>query len=239
MATRIFIGTSPNRYDAEIEVIYEYSLRKHCESEIDINWMRLTNDKNNFWSGWRTKKWFTPFSGFRWGIPEFCDFNGRVIYTDVDMINLRDISKLLEVNMQGKPFAARKGARWGFELCVMVIDCDRAKDHIWKANKLKSKANSHQFHRDYISSSNLVHEVDKRWNCLDGEDMPIEEMYQLHFTNMSTQPWHPQWYKGKKLIHPRKDILELYKKFKEEAINNPIVGQGKMESEFVNFEISL
>ena len=49
MATRIFIGTSPNRYDAEIEMIYEYSLRKHCKSEIDINWMSLTNDKNEFW----------------------------------------------------------------------------------------------------------------------------------------------------------------------------------------------
>ena len=154
MATRIFIGTSPNGYDAEIEMIYEYSLRKHCESEIDINWMRLTNDKNDFWSDWRTKKWFTPFSGFRWGIPEFCDFNGRVIYTDVDMINFRDISHLFNTKLNGKPFGfvwdaqqdnGKKGADLGVPRgwwcdSVMLFDCEKAKPYMDSIKDMEEEA---------------------------------------------------------------------------------------------------
>ena len=49
MTTKIFIGTSPNSYDLEIEMIYEYSLRKHSTTELDINWMKLSNDSNDFW----------------------------------------------------------------------------------------------------------------------------------------------------------------------------------------------
>ena len=239
MTTKIFIGTSPNSYDLEIEMIYEYSLRKHSTTELDINWMKLSNDSNDFWGNWKTNKWFTPFSGFRWGIPEFCDFSGRVIYTDVDMINLRDISELVEIDMQGKPFAARKGSRWGYELCVMVIDCERAKNYLWDIKKLKSNLDSHNFHRNMISESELVHEIDSRWNCLDGEDRHLDDIYQLHFTNMSTQPWRPYWYKGEKKIHPRKDLLSLYDQFKKEAQGSKKLLGSSESPEFINFEISL
>ena len=201
--------------------------------------MRLSNEKKDFWSDWKTQKWFTPFSGFRWGIPHFCDFKGRVIYTDVDMINFRDISDLLEIDMHGKPFAARKGIRWGYELCVMVIDCDKAKDYLWKIKKLRSNANSHQYHRNLIASSKLVQEIDKRWNCLDGEDLSISEIYQLHFTNMSTQPWQPEWYKGKRELHPRADIIDLYNSYKNKALKDNDLNKIENKSEFVDFKISL
>lgn len=238
MNTNIFIGSSPNNYDREIEIIYEYSLRKNCKADIEINWMRLSNQKKDFWSDWKTQKWFTPFSGFRWGIPHFCDFKGRVIYTDVDMINFRDISDLLEIDMQGKPFAARKGIRWGYELCVMVIDCDKAKDHLWKIHKLKSEVDSHQYHRRLLSNEKFVATIDSKWNCLDGEDMNINEIYQLHFTNMSTQPWKPSWYKGEHKVHPRKDILDLYQNYKDEAnVYSKLKDIDK--TEYVDFEIAL
>ena len=68
----------------------------------------------------------------------------------------------------------------GYELCVMVIDCDKAKDYLWKIKKLRSNTNSHQYHGNLIASSKLVQEIDKRWNCLDGEDLSISEIYQLH-----------------------------------------------------------
>ena len=131
MSLNIFIGTSPNGEDSEIEKVYEYTLLKNTQSNLSITWMKL-NNQLDIWSGWNTKKWFTPFSGFRWAIPHACNFEGRAIYTDVDMINLRDIKELYEIDLQGKPFAARKGLRWGHELCVMVIDCNKAKEYVWK-----------------------------------------------------------------------------------------------------------
>jgi lipopolysaccharide biosynthesis glycosyltransferase len=217
MAIKLFIGTSPNGLDQEIEAIYEYSLLANTSEELDIVWMKATNDKTSYWNGWADFQWFTPFSGFRWAIPEICNFKGRAIYTDVDMINFHDISKLSKVDLQGKPFGARKGNRWGYELCVMVIDCELAKKYIWNLKKLKKKKDAHAYHRDMIIKKKLITPIDPRWNCLDGEDLEIPEMYQLHFTNMPSQPWHPEWYPGEKEKHSRDDILRLYESLKAEV----------------------
>jgi lipopolysaccharide biosynthesis glycosyltransferase len=127
---RIFIGTSANGEDADAEMTYEYSLRKNTDRELDIVWMRQTRDEKSVWGGWNTERWSTPFSGFRWAIPEVCGFEGRAIYTDVDMINFKDISLLLDTDLNGKPVAARRGSRFGgHEFCVMVFDCQAFEEH--------------------------------------------------------------------------------------------------------------
>ena len=41
---KVFIGTSANGEDAKIEMAYEHSIRKNCSREVDIIWMRQTND---------------------------------------------------------------------------------------------------------------------------------------------------------------------------------------------------
>ena len=68
---KLFIGTSSNGEDALVEMAYEYSLRKNTESDIDIVWMQQTNDDKDFWGGWDSSRWSTPFSGVRWAIPEY------------------------------------------------------------------------------------------------------------------------------------------------------------------------
>ncbi len=80
---------------------------------------------------------------------------GRALYTDVDMINFRDISNLFDVDLKNKPFGSRvvkarnisfpsfnfsnlmqlknpiKIKRFsGFQPCVMLIDCEKAKDFL-------------------------------------------------------------------------------------------------------------
>jgi hypothetical protein len=44
---RIFIGTSANGEDAVAEMVYEYSLRKNTDAELDITWMRQTKDTSS------------------------------------------------------------------------------------------------------------------------------------------------------------------------------------------------
>ena len=100
MSIPIFIGTSPNGEDRDIERIYEYSLRKNSSQDLQIHWMKLSDDKSSIWGGWNTSKWFTPFSGLRWAIPHACNFQGKAIYTDVDMINQKDISDLYNIDME-------------------------------------------------------------------------------------------------------------------------------------------
>ena len=55
----------------------------------------------------------------------------------------------------------------------MLIDCERAKEYIWSIDKLKSRRDSHKYHRDKISPE-LIADIDQRWNCLDGEGYDIQ-----------------------------------------------------------------
>jgi lipopolysaccharide biosynthesis glycosyltransferase len=248
MSLKIFIGSSSNNEDAAIESIYEYTLRKNSSIDLDITWMRQSNDFSSIWSGWNTAKWFTPFSGFRWAIPEICNFKGRALYTDVDMINFVDISKLFDIDLKDKPFGSRvvklknipfpsfkiknlakfknpiKISRFsGFQPCVMLIDCEKAKDFLDPVQFQKNDVNIHNSYmqsfikKPFFSESKIFTEIDPRWNCLDGENLPIEEIFQLHFTNMSTQPWEPEWFTGERKLHPREDIVTLFYELLEEA----------------------
>ena len=160
MSLKIFIGSSSNHEDSPIECIYEYTLRKNSKKDLDIIWMRQSYDKDSYWFNWDTSEWFTPFSGFRWGIAEACQFKGKALYTDVDMKNFRDISHLFNYNLDGKPFGmvwdsqqdnGKKGAKLGVPRgwwcdSVMLFDCEKAKPYMdsikdmeeWSAKTSKS-----------------------------------------------------------------------------------------------------
>lgn len=216
----IYIGSSSNGEDGEIETVLEYTLRNNTNESLNIIWMRQPRDPKSYWYGFTTDRWSTPFSGFRWAIPEHQNFNGRAIYMDVDQINFRDISHLYNIDLNGKPFAARKGTRFGgHEFCVMVIDCERAKDFLIPVERQRTLVDYH--HRcigAFSGNDDLVQELDPRWNCLDGEGLAPEEIWHLHWTNMATQPWTPSWYVGETKEHPRQDLVEIYHKLVGDAM---------------------
>ena len=219
---RLFIGSSSNGEDATIEAAYLNSIEKNASTEVELTFMRQTNNPTSFWHGWQTETWPTPFSGFRWGIAEYCGFEGRAIYTDCDMINYRDMQELMDIDMEGKPLAARKGTRFGgHEFCVTVIDCAAFKEYAIPVERVKKMSETHQrMIRKFSGNDDLVKELDPRWNCLDGEDYDLGEIYQLHYTNMATQPWTPAWFTGHPEQHPRDDVVAEYKRALEEARGN-------------------
>ena len=218
---RMFIGSSSKGEDKDIEIAYEYSINQNTKEEVEINWMRQSDDSDSYWGCWQTHTWPTPFSGYRWGIAEYCNFEGKAIYTDCDMINFRDVKELHDIDLQGKAIGARRGTRFGgHEFCVMVIDCAKMKDLIMPKQRLMKMSEAHQRYIGMFSGNpNLVHDIDPRWNVLDGENLKFEEMYQLHYTNMATQPWKPGWYTGSPVDHPRKDVVELYYNKVKEAVD--------------------
>ena len=220
---RLFIGSSANGEDCEIEAAYENSLRKNTKCNLEITWMRQTNDLDSPWGGWNTTRWSTPFSGFRWAIPEVCGFEGRAIYTDCDMINYRDIGELWDLDMNGKPLAAREGQRFGgHEFCVTLIDCKIMSNYV--NMPIARMKNVDSLHRRLITKFSgdfsHVHSLDPRWNVLDGEGYKIDEMWQLHFTNMATQPWKPAWFTGVSKEHPRKDVVAEFYRARDDAFSN-------------------
>ena len=234
---KIFIGSSSNGEDSFIENIYEYSLRKNCSVDLDITWMR--QNKEGVWSHNNTQMWSTPFSGFRWFIPEMCNFKGRAIYTDCDMINFKDMVDLFTVDMYNKPIAARKGQRFGgHEFCVMVFDCERIQDMLIPITRQKNIPEyHHRMIHKFSGNSELVEDLDPRWNCLDGEDRKIDDIWQLHWTNMATQPWRPGWYVGEQKPHPRPDLVSLLNEMHQEAKDAGYISNSKLYKDDIHYGI--
>ena len=234
---KLFIGSSSNGEDSYIENIYEYSLRKNCSKDLEITWMR--QNKEGLWSHNNTQMWSTPFSGFRWFIPEICNFKGRAIYTDCDMINFKDMASLFETDMRNKPIAARKGQRFGgHEFCVMLFDCERIKDMLIPITRQKNISEyHHRMIHKFSGNSDLVEDLDPRWNCLDGEDRKIDDIWQLHWTKMSTQPWKPGWFTGVTEEHPRKDLVKLLEDMNVEAKDAGYTSNSKLYEDNIQYGI--
>ena len=79
---RVFVGCDPNNCDLEQMMVLDYSIHKHTSAPVEIVWMQLSRDPESYWysnpetgEGWDTTKWSTPFSGFRWSIPEYGSFS--------------------------------------------------------------------------------------------------------------------------------------------------------------------
>lgn len=216
---RMFIGTSANGEDARAEMCYEYSLKRYASRPVDITWMRQTNDETSFWHGWNDTYWSTPFSGFRWGIPEACNFEGRAIYTDVDMLNFRDIAELFDMEIpEDKWMLARNGKRFGGkEFCVILFDCAKFKGKMPPVKEWKNNITHHQQFMQAFINNGVVGHLEPQWNSHDGDAEPFKL---LHYTDMSTQPWRPSWYKGEVKDHPKKHLVTLFWKVEEEAKNN-------------------
>lgn len=234
---KIFVGCDPNNCDLEQLMVLEYSLRKHTEHPVDIHWMQLSHDPESPWysdqvkgEGWNTEKWATPFSGFRWAIPELCDFEGRAMYMDADVIILCDIAKLWQHPINDKSIVIAKGGKTA-RLCTCVWDCSKAKNYLLPLNELRRQADGHKSMMQLIKQHpELVTDYQCSYNNIDGEGMAIKEINILHYSDMGTQFSHKysiprlaennqkHWFDGKIMPHPRKDLVELFDQYYEEAL---------------------
>ncbi len=200
---RLFIGSSPNGLDAVAEQTYEYTLRKNTARPLEIVWMRQTDDPRSFWSEFNSEKWVTPFSGFRWGIPEYCGYEGKAIYTDVDMLNFHDIGDLFDTPMEDKWMLTR-----GERMCTILFDCEKFKGLVKCPEKSdKNYHNNLYYFFAHGDGTELRGDLDPSWNSLDGD---VEPFKLLHFTGMATQPWQPAWFPGEHIPHPRADLVKLF-----------------------------
>ena len=245
---RLFVGTSDN-HDTTIEKIYLYSLLKNTKAKVEVTWLRPS-----MFPTWKRKGWGTPFTCFRYAIPEMCGFKGKALYTDCDMINFRDINHLWNTDLEGKPFgmvwdalqmnnAKYKGTAqergWWCD-SVMLIDCEKAKDWIIPISEQADYNKTYKW--DFMESigspffdksNEVVTQLDARWNCFDGSDtsypyeppfkvakkvqLPLDEIWQVHLTALSYQPWHPKYNPHAKASHERQDIMEVYWKYNYEV----------------------
>ncbi len=141
----------------------------------------------------------TGFSFSRWAIPELCDYKGRALYIDADMMVFTDIKELWDWPLGSATIAIVDGrdtsycADWAKgnknETSVMVLDCEKAK---WSLASLIDGLDGQYDYKAMMSDLCFLREEDilrtipRRWNAMDYWD---ESVSLLHFTNVPTQPW--------------------------------------------------
>jgi hypothetical protein len=194
---RIFVGCSANGEDAEAQGMLEYTLRRYVSQPIELNWMMLSKDPTSPWysnpaknEGWNTVGWATPFSAFRWGIPHVCNYEGRAIYMDVDMVARDDIANLWEQEIPKGKVILTKDEKHS---CVILFDCEKIKPIIPAFDRLRRTEGMYRSIRNNIGTH--AGRFSGNWNCLDGESyktLADPDIKVIHFTKVETQP-HLKW----------------------------------------------
>jgi hypothetical protein len=195
---RIFVGCSANGEDVEAQAMLEYSVRRHHRGEVlEIVWMMLSRDPASIWyanparnEGWIMRGWATPFSAFRWAVPYACNFQGKAIYLDVDMIAMADIGELWQ---QPIPAGACMLTKDEKHSCVILFDCARARSALPSFDALRRTEGLYRNVRRNIGAS--AARFAGNWNCLDGEkyaSLADPDVKLIHFTKVETQP-HLKW----------------------------------------------
>ena len=237
---KVFVGCDPNNCDLEQMMVLDYSIHKYTSLPVEIVWMQLSRDPKSSWysdpernEGWNTTRWPTPFSGFRWAIPEYCNYSGRAIYMDADVIVLDDLAKLWQHSIEGRSIVAAKTNADMTRLCTCVWDCNAAKDVILPIEKLKKNPKSHkEMMALFKKNTQLIQPYQDSYNCIDGENLATEEIKILHYSDMGTQFSHKyslprvskegieHWFDGEVLPHPRQDLVDLFDDYYYEALDN-------------------
>ena len=95
MALRIFIGWDSR--EPECADVLRYSLEKHSSIPLDIRYLKLPElDFDRPWDPLQS----TEFTYTRFLVPSLCDYQGKAVFMDCDMLCLGDIRELDELPME-------------------------------------------------------------------------------------------------------------------------------------------
>lgn len=223
---KLFVGCAANGEDAESQLVLEHSFRRHCSDKIDITWMRLTRNQESPFSGWDTSEWATPFSGFRWAVPELCGYEGRALYVDSDVIAKADPIELWRTPIDIGKAVIAKGGNHNWRFCVSLWDCSFARKYLPTIQEMKSDPQSHKKLIAFFKDSNLVQPFSNgNWNCVDGENYSSINDADIKILHYSSEAHQPQlryavkrlaekgmkhWFDGEIKRHWRPEIEALF-----------------------------
>lgn len=238
---RIAVGCAANEDDVESQQVLEHTLRKHSSHSLEITWMKLNRDPENFFysdgiKGWQTKNWSTPFSAFRWAVPELYGFKGKAIYMDSDCIVQADIAELWNTKFERGKIVMAKGGAESWRFCVSMWDCKAAKFEMEAPIKAAGGLRAAGAHRLMIEHfkkyKGLVQPFKENWNCIDGEeyaDLNDPDIKIIHYSSEAHQPHlkhalprmkklgRSHWFNGHVKPHWRPEMQELFDGLLSEA----------------------
>jgi lipopolysaccharide biosynthesis glycosyltransferase len=223
MSLRIFIGF--DRREAECADVLAYSLREHASIPLEIRYLKLSELD---FARVQDPLQSTEFTYSRFLVPHLCDYRGKAIFMDCDMLCLGDIKELDDLDMTNyalrvvkhdyRPSAKTKmdgraqttypRKNWS---SLMIMNCARLTRWTKEVVETQSGAFLHRFQE--IDDA-LIGDIPKTWNTLDWMDKNTKL---IHYT--SGGPWfeeckdHPygaawlQWRDRFRASLPRRQAL--------------------------------
>lgn len=177
----IVIGSS--REQKLPSLVLEHSIRKHSTREVTIvhTWdMRFPTPKR------KENRSRTGFSFNRFAIPKLAGYGGRGIYLECDQLVFGDVKELLEIPFQGATVLRPKN-----QAAVLVLDCARLS---WDVDKIIKDLDAGKFSYPALMekmcvepAAHILCSIPEEWNTL--ERFAAGKTKNLHYTNMSGQPW--------------------------------------------------
>lgn len=205
-AVRIFIGSGDASALERKTLIH--SIKKNTSRELEIWHYNGTNNTIENETGEQRPcpkkpelakhhRYATEFSLFRFYIPQLCDFQGKALYLDSDMIVLSDIGELFDISLEGFDFSAVPDAypsiapnRWA--LSTMLIDCNDCRfdlDAIFtqiQQRRFSYSEFSQMSKRVRNALPHRIKELPKNWNHFDKLEIDTKL---IHYTDLDRQPW--------------------------------------------------
>ena len=196
---RVYVGTDRSQLLA-VKVL-EHSIKRHTQLPVEVYPMldlpiRKTKDPR--------QRQRTGFSFSRFCIPNLCNYNGRAIYMDADMLVFKDIAELWNWpfenhtillqrtlnNEQAKKNKHGAPPRRIRQCAVMLIDCQ---NNTWKIDDIIDSLDTKKYTYEDLMYDLCIIDDDKvgevlpfEWNSLEHYDQGTRL---IHYTDMNTQPW--------------------------------------------------
>jgi hypothetical protein len=145
----------------------------------------------------------TPLSFARFAIPELCNYEGRAVYLDSDMLVFDDIAELATLpfhdarvlcTYQSETPDAWKDSNWfhpGRQFSVMVLDCERLD---WDARSIVGGLDAGRYSYSelmfdlcILPEDRIADRVPAAWNHLEHYEAGVTKL--LHYTVVPLQPW--------------------------------------------------
>lgn len=212
---RIFIGCGP-RFEEPTHALIT-SIYENCSQpdRLDVRLMEAWADP--LWSNWKGQpteenfgrvkgNWVTPFSLFRFAIPEICGYEGRAIYLDCDMIVVGDIVELWN-RWEPMKWARVPGPSGD---CVMVMDCAAMRYDVALLKQFGTKQGLRR-----SAAEHTVASLPDTWNHCDRYVEGVSNL--VHYTSMKSQPFRPYPEVLDYVDHPDHPALDLYKHYVERS----------------------
>lgn len=203
--------------------VLEYSIKKHSSVSVSV---RTLYDSDVVIPTPKDPKnqARTPFSFQRFIIPKECNYKGKAIYLDADMLVFKDIKDLWSRNFDDfnilSTYADTSIGRKP-QFSVMLMNCENLD---WDINSIVDQLDSGSLTYEKLmydfSLANFSSNIEPDWNSL--ELYSKKNTALLHYTDMNTQPWistnNPLGYLWVKVLRNAVDDGIITRNFLEEEI---------------------